>query len=274
MDLSVAIVGSGFSGIGLAIRLRKAGRRGLRRARTRRRRRRHLALQHVSRLRLRRPVEPRTRSRSRPTRTGRAPTRDSPRSARTSSACRRSSACAPKIRLNCEVPQRRLGRRRAALAARHVARPRDRAKVLVSGTGPLVEPRIPDFPGLETFAGPTLHSARWDHSARPARASAWRRSAPAPRRSSTSRDRARRRAALRLPAHAAVGHAAQRAPGDAIRAARSTGAFPAAQRAVRGAIYAARELLVLGFVKQPQGDEAAGADRAPAPRARGCKTPS
>ena len=29
--------------------------------------------------------------------------------------------------------------------------------------------------------------------------------------------------------------------------------FPAAQRAVRGGIYAARELMVLGFVKQPRG---------------------
>ena len=37
------------------------------------------------------------------------------------------------------------------------------AKVLISGTGPLVEPKIPDFPGLETFAGPVMHSARWDH---------------------------------------------------------------------------------------------------------------
>src|SRR3954454_21984176 len=38
------------------------------------------------------------------------------------------------------------------------------AKVLISGTGPLVEPKIPAFPGLETFAGPVMHSARWDHS--------------------------------------------------------------------------------------------------------------
>src|ERR1700742_4671630 len=38
-----------------------------------------------------------------------------------------------------------------------------RAQVLVSGTGPLVEPKIPDFPGLESFEGPAFHSARWDH---------------------------------------------------------------------------------------------------------------
>src|SRR5689334_12095561 len=38
-----------------------------------------------------------------------------------------------------------------------------RARVLVSGTGPLVEPKIPDLPGLEHFEGPAFHSARWRH---------------------------------------------------------------------------------------------------------------
>ncbi|MGJ7439925.1 flavin-containing monooxygenase [Aquipuribacter sp. MA13-6] len=37
------------------------------------------------------------------------------------------------------------------------------AEVLVVATGPLVQPRWPDLPGLETFAGPRLHSAEWDH---------------------------------------------------------------------------------------------------------------
>jgi len=36
------------------------------------------------------------------------------------------------------------------------------ADVLVSGTGQLNRPRIPAFPGLESFAGPAFHSARWD----------------------------------------------------------------------------------------------------------------
>jgi cation diffusion facilitator CzcD-associated flavoprotein CzcO len=38
------------------------------------------------------------------------------------------------------------------------------ARVLVAGTGPLSEPRIPDVPGADTFPGPVFHSARWDHS--------------------------------------------------------------------------------------------------------------
>ena len=37
------------------------------------------------------------------------------------------------------------------------------ADVLVSGCGGLVEPAYPDVPGLELFAGPAFHSARWDH---------------------------------------------------------------------------------------------------------------
>lgn len=37
------------------------------------------------------------------------------------------------------------------------------AEVLVAGFGPLHEPRYPDLPGLEDFAGEVFHSARWRH---------------------------------------------------------------------------------------------------------------
>jgi cation diffusion facilitator CzcD-associated flavoprotein CzcO len=37
------------------------------------------------------------------------------------------------------------------------------ADVLVLGQGPLSEPREPDLPGLASFEGTTFHSARWDH---------------------------------------------------------------------------------------------------------------
>lgn len=37
------------------------------------------------------------------------------------------------------------------------------ADVVVSATGPLSDPRIPDIPGLDTFPGKVFHSARWDH---------------------------------------------------------------------------------------------------------------
>jgi cation diffusion facilitator CzcD-associated flavoprotein CzcO len=38
------------------------------------------------------------------------------------------------------------------------------AEVLVSGQGPLSEPRLPDVPGLDGFEGTAFHSASWDHA--------------------------------------------------------------------------------------------------------------
>ena len=38
------------------------------------------------------------------------------------------------------------------------------ARVLVSATGALSHPSIPELPGLETFAGRAFHSSRWDRS--------------------------------------------------------------------------------------------------------------
>ncbi|WP_079249367.1 NAD(P)/FAD-dependent oxidoreductase [Streptomyces sp. IMTB 2501] len=37
------------------------------------------------------------------------------------------------------------------------------ADVVVSATGPLSDPKIPEIPGLESFPGKVFHSARWDH---------------------------------------------------------------------------------------------------------------
>ncbi|MFJ3642514.1 flavin-containing monooxygenase [Streptomyces sp. NPDC090108] len=37
------------------------------------------------------------------------------------------------------------------------------ADVVVSATGPLSDPKIPAVPGLESFPGKVFHSARWDH---------------------------------------------------------------------------------------------------------------
>lgn len=38
-----------------------------------------------------------------------------------------------------------------------------RARVLIAATGPLSEPSIPDIPGLSSFRGDIFHSARWRH---------------------------------------------------------------------------------------------------------------
>ena len=37
--------------------------------------------------------------------------------------------------------------------------------ILVSAVGQLSEPRLPAIPGIESFEGPSFHSARWDHTA-------------------------------------------------------------------------------------------------------------
>ena len=37
------------------------------------------------------------------------------------------------------------------------------AEVVISGCGGLVEPALPDVPGVETFEGEAFHSARWNH---------------------------------------------------------------------------------------------------------------
>jgi cation diffusion facilitator CzcD-associated flavoprotein CzcO len=38
------------------------------------------------------------------------------------------------------------------------------ARHVIDATGILTNPKLPDIPGVETFAGTTLHTARWDHS--------------------------------------------------------------------------------------------------------------
>ncbi|AIZ44624.1 4-hydroxyacetophenone monooxygenase [Deinococcus radiopugnans] len=37
------------------------------------------------------------------------------------------------------------------------------ARVLISGHGPLIQPKWPDIPGLDSFVGERFHSARWNH---------------------------------------------------------------------------------------------------------------
>ncbi|QBR92224.1 flavin-containing monooxygenase [Nocardioides euryhalodurans] len=38
-----------------------------------------------------------------------------------------------------------------------------RSRTLISGSGGLSEPRLPDIDGIDSFAGELFHSARWDH---------------------------------------------------------------------------------------------------------------
>jgi cation diffusion facilitator CzcD-associated flavoprotein CzcO len=126
-----------------------------------------------------------------------------------------------------------------------------RARVLIPAMGPLTEPRIPVLPGLSHFDGPVFHSARWDHSV----------------------DLAGKRVAAvgtgasaiqfvpAIQPHVSQLYVFQRTPPwvmpHTVRPIRDVERrlyrrVPAAQRMVRGAVYTAREALVLGFVKRPR----------------------
>ncbi|MCW2608109.1 MAG: FAD-dependent pyridine nucleotide-disulfide oxidoreductase [Frankiales bacterium] len=122
------------------------------------------------------------------------------------------------------------------------------ADMVVSGCGGLVEPHYPDVPGVGTFAGPAFHSARWDHSV----------------------DLAGKRVAVvgtgasaiqfvpELQKTAASLTVFQRTPPWIVprRDRDITGTerslfrrLPVAQKAARGAIYALREFNLLSFTK-------------------------
>jgi cation diffusion facilitator CzcD-associated flavoprotein CzcO len=125
------------------------------------------------------------------------------------------------------------------------------ADVLVLGSGGLSEPKVPTLPGLDRFQGTTFHSATWDHEhdltgervavvgtgasaiqfvphvqQRAARMTVFQRTAPwvMPR-----RDRAISRLERRL-----------------------YNALPAAQKLNRGGLYVGRESWLVGFTMQPR----------------------
>ena len=121
------------------------------------------------------------------------------------------------------------------------------ADVLVAGTGGLSEPAIPELPGLDRFEGTTFHSARWNHD----------------------HELAGRRVAVigtgasavqfvpRIQPRVERVHVFQRTPPwimphtDRPISALERGAFrrlPFLQRLIRRAIYWGRETFVLGFV--------------------------
>jgi cation diffusion facilitator CzcD-associated flavoprotein CzcO len=156
----------------------------------------------------------------------------------------------PHIRLGCEV-RSAVWDEETSRWVLQTSQGEVRAQVLVSGTGPLVEPKIPDLPGLDRFAGPAFHSARWDHdvSLRGKRVAAIGTGASAiqfvP---SIAPDVAQLHVFQRTPPWV-MPHSARPVKPIERRVYRR---FPALQRLVRGGIYSTRELLVLGFVKQPR----------------------
>ncbi|MDQ4095121.1 MAG: NAD(P)/FAD-dependent oxidoreductase [Actinomycetota bacterium] len=123
-----------------------------------------------------------------------------------------------------------------------------RADILVSANGALAEPSIPDIPGIPDFDGPVVHSAAWDHDVDFAGqkiavlgtgASAIQ-IIPHLQREAQSLIVFQRTPAWVMP------HTDRKITDAEKKLYRR---FPLAQRAVRNAIYAGRELLVFGMVK-------------------------
>ena len=81
-------------------------------------------------------------------------------SARRNTTCCRTCASAPR----CSRPR---GTRRAVRGGLRcetvTATPRSRSTRSISAVGMLNRPAVPDINGLDSFAGPSFHSSRWDH---------------------------------------------------------------------------------------------------------------
>ena len=128
---------------------------------------------------------------------------------------------------------------------------RFRARVLVAAMGPLFEPKIPDIPGLESFEGATFHSARWDHDFDLAgkRLASIGTGASAIQYVPAIQPQVEQLHVFQRTAPWVVHHTNRPISRIEKRIYRT---FPGLQRLVRGGIYAAREALVLGFVKRPR----------------------
>ncbi|GAA3265721.1 NAD(P)/FAD-dependent oxidoreductase [Dactylosporangium vinaceum] len=124
------------------------------------------------------------------------------------------------------------------------------AQVLIAATGPLHEPVVPAVPGLERFAGHTMHSARWDHGydLTGKRVVSIGTGASAIQYVPAIQPRVERLYVVQRTAPWVMPHR-NRAISDRERWLYRH--LPFAQRLVRGAVYAGREALVVGFVKRP-----------------------
>jgi cation diffusion facilitator CzcD-associated flavoprotein CzcO len=122
------------------------------------------------------------------------------------------------------------------------------AAVLVSAMGPLSEPSIPDIPGLEDFQGTMFHSAEWDHD----------HDLTGERVAAIGTGASAIQFVPKIQPRVSRLHVFQRTPPWVMPHTdrpitrlerRVYRAFPPLQRLVRGLVYLGREWLVPGFVR-------------------------
>lgn len=155
-----------------------------------------------------------------------------------------------RVRFDCEVTDARWSPEEQRWTLQ-TERGELRCRVLIAGIGGLIEPKLPDVPGLEDFAGEVWHSARWNHDY----------------------DLAGKTVAVIGTGASAIQfvpqiqprverlHLFQRTPAwIAPRGTHRYGEwrkrlyrrFPVLQRLHRRYLYASRELLTLAFIKEPR----------------------
>ena len=78
--------------------------------------------------------------------------------------CARKYDLLPHVRFNTAIASARFDASVGAWRLRTAAGEEEVAAVLVSGVGQLNRPNLPDLPGLDRFRGTRFHSARWDHA--------------------------------------------------------------------------------------------------------------
>jgi cation diffusion facilitator CzcD-associated flavoprotein CzcO len=125
------------------------------------------------------------------------------------------------------------------------------ASVLISAAGPLTEPKLPDVPGLESFRGKAMHAARWDHGydLRGKTVASIGTGASAIQYVPEICENVDRLHVFRRTAPWVMPHGNRAITAFERELYRR---MPLAQQLVRAGVYASRELLALGFAKEPR----------------------
>ena len=245
--VDVLIIGAGFSGLGMAIQLRKAGIDSFLDSRKRRGDRRDLVVQQVSGLRLRHPVASLLRSRSIAIPSGAACMRSRPKSCDYLRASAKRHGVAQKVRLRTPLREARWDEEAGVWHVIAGDGQQIDARVLVSGMGALHVPRYPDLNGVERFAGPSFHSRELGRRREPRRQE--RRGHRDRRKLMPIRaaDCAPSRPALRISTHANLDAAPTRPP-DSRKWRRFFRTVPGATWLVRTLLFWRLEAYVFGFL--------------------------